>query len=793
MKWLRPSKVPGFARTGTAFLTLILVCQAQPDPPANSIVAENARSDGVVPRTRWDRQSFLSDPAIGSVEGFSTQFSVAPGDTIHFKVKTPDGSTGYRYEIYRLGWYGGAGARQVWPACNATVPDPCPRITITDNPVQPVCSRFVPGVTGLDVPDCANWQVGPDPDASWQVGGDAVSGVYIARLSAPNDPEDVSHIPFVVREASGTRADVLYQLGDSTWQAYNNFNDGDPPQAQSFYDAGKQAVSYNRPWQNRAGSAIHGPKHFFFDLDLPLIRFLEQNGISVGYLASADLEAFTPEFPLKAANPLFGRKAYLANGHEEYWQGKRFQNLKFAADSGTNMLFLCANTAYYKTRFVSDSSQAPGRVQIAYKEGTSQNDPLRNDSEWTGVYRDTRPNAWDPFSPPWTRPPNFPAGSGNSLTGVTPAAVNLVAEGGSPGNVPATNVPVSMHGLRTWRNTNCAASATPCNLGVANVGFEMDLRADRYFEPFVASQPAGLFSVAATVINMTGGDGLHADSNHGYAVQPFADIADYSWPHATVEATMYRNPAGALVFATSSFRWSHGLDDARSTGTDPGGVSHDMQQATINILADMNVQPGSLMPGLKAATASTDHTAPVSGIVELNRATGIVTGVASDADGAVAGVEISFDLGKTWHAATLSQAGPSTSWSHVSPVPANVNPLIRAVDDSGNVELAHGPDNTIPPSDGQAVTTIGVAGLPSLSGVLTQTIAPAPGGSTFLTPGWTSLVVMDLNGDGLTDLVSYNAVTGAAIAETSVAGSPGNRNLLARPWPQSLAGHLWFR
>src|SRR2546423_1184996 len=90
MKWLRPPKVPGFARTGTAFLTLILVCEAQPDPAANSIVAENSRTDGVVPRTRWDRQSFLSDPAIGSVEGFSTQFSVAPGDTIHFKVKTPD-------------------------------------------------------------------------------------------------------------------------------------------------------------------------------------------------------------------------------------------------------------------------------------------------------------------------------------------------------------------------------------------------------------------------------------------------------------------------------------------------------------------------------------------------------------------------------------------------------------------------------------------------------------------------------------------------------------------------------
>jgi hypothetical protein len=751
---------------------------AQDRQGLNDITAENARTDGVVPRTRWDREGYLAEPGVGSVEGFSTQFSVAPGDTVQFKVKTPAGSTSYQYEIYRLGWYGGEGARQVWPTCDATPPDECPRITITDNPVQEACDRFVPADPGLDVPDCTNWLVGPDPNASWKIDASAVSGVYLARFSSVADPGDVSHVPFVVREAAASfRADVLYQLGDSTWQAYNNYNDGEPFQAQSYYDNSKQAVSYNRPWRNRAGGVLHGPKHFLFDLDLPLIRFLEANGISVGYMGSADLEGWPPEFPLKSSNPLFGRKAYLANGHEEYWPGRRLQNLKLAAASGTNMLFLCANAAYYKTRFVSDNTLMPGRVQIAYKEGRSQDDPRKNEPEWTGVYRDTRPNAWDPSVPPWTRPMSAPAGSSNSLTGVTPAAVNLVDEPGQPGNVPPMTVPKSMQGLRVWRNTNCAKAASGCTLGVANVGFEMDLRADRYFEPFVASQPAGLFSVAATVVNLTG-DGLHADSGHGYAVLPFTDVADFTWPHVTVEATMYRNGAGALVFASSSFRWSHGLDDARSTGVDPSGVSPDMQQATINILADMNVQPGSLMPGLLAASASTDHTAPVSQITELNHATGVVTGVASDVDGVVAGVEISFDGGQTWHGTTLSLAGPATSWSHTTVVPANVNPLVRAVDDSGNLEVAHGPVSGIPQSDGLAVTTIGVLGRPSVSGILSQTTAPAPGGVRSLAPGWTSLVAMDMNGDGLTDLLSYNATTGAAIYEIAIADSPGMRVLV---------------
>lgn len=350
-------------------------------------------------------------------------------------------------------------------------------------------------------------------------------------------------------------------------------------------------------------------------------------------------------------------------------------------------------------------------------------------------------------------------------------------EPGVAGNVPAMVVPRSMQALRIWRNTNCATAANGCKLGVANVGFEMDLRADRYVDAFVASQPPGLFSVAATVANLTGSDGLHADSGHGYGVRPFTDETDFRWPHMTIEATQYRNAAGALVFASSSFRWSHGLDAARSTGKSPGGVSTDMQQATINLLADMNVQPETLMPGLVAAAASTDHAAPVSQILQLNHASGLVTGTATDiGGGVVAGVEISFDGGRNWHGTTLSQAGATSTWSHTSAVPANVSPLVRAVDDSGNLESAHGPDSAIPASDGLAVTTI--AGAPGVAGVFAQPIAPAPGGVRTLTTGWTSIVVMDMNGDGLSGLLSYNALTGQAIYELAVPGSPGMRALV---------------
>ena len=139
--------------------TPLAMARAPGRDDANRVAVENARTDGVVPRTRWDRQAFLADPGIGTVEGFTTEFSVAPGDTVHFKVKTPAGSRSYRYEIYRLGWYGGNGARQVWPVCDVVAPAPCPRLTISDNPVQGPCDRFAAGDPGLDVADCTNWQV----------------------------------------------------------------------------------------------------------------------------------------------------------------------------------------------------------------------------------------------------------------------------------------------------------------------------------------------------------------------------------------------------------------------------------------------------------------------------------------------------------------------------------------------------------------------------------------------------------------------------------------------------------
>ena len=45
------------------------------------------------------------------IQGFATDISVNHGETVHFKIDTD--ATDYRLDIYRMGYYGGDGARKV--------------------------------------------------------------------------------------------------------------------------------------------------------------------------------------------------------------------------------------------------------------------------------------------------------------------------------------------------------------------------------------------------------------------------------------------------------------------------------------------------------------------------------------------------------------------------------------------------------------------------------------------------------------------------------------------------------
>src|SRR5262249_19772305 len=131
--------------------------------------------------------------------------------------------------------------------------------------------------------------------------------------------------------------------------------------------------------------------------------------------------------------------------------------------------------------------------------------------------------------------------------------------------------------------------------------------------------------------------------------------------------------SGALVFGAGTVQWSWGLDNGAGGGNAGGNVDAAMQQATVNLFADMGVQPTTPIPALTAATQSTDATPPTSTITSpANGATRpdgsavTISGTATDAGGRVgAGVEVSTDGGTTWHpVTTMSTPNTSVTWSY---------------------------------------------------------------------------------------------------------------------------------
>src|SRR5262249_44390703 len=157
-----------------------------------AIVAENNLPGN--PSSEWD----ISGAGDLSIQGFATDISVNKGQTVFFKIKTD--AAAYTIDIYRLGYYSGAGARKVdTGTITAALPQTQP------DPITDVSTGLV---------DCGNWS----ESAHWDVPSTAVSGIYIAKLKR-TDNGGASHIIFIVRD-DASHSDLFFQASDATWQAY---------------------------------------------------------------------------------------------------------------------------------------------------------------------------------------------------------------------------------------------------------------------------------------------------------------------------------------------------------------------------------------------------------------------------------------------------------------------------------------------------------------------------------------------------------------------------------------------
>ena len=147
--------------------------------------------------------------AHGNVSGYVAQQAVRPGDTERVYVSAP-GASSVQIRVFRMGWYGGAGGREVL----ASEPLPTTR--------QPACAHA--SRTGLT--EC-HWR----STLSFQIPAGLPSGVYIARLTGATGESDCL---FVIEAARPQP--LLAQVPTSTYEAYNAWG-GD-----SLYPGGSDTV-----------------------------------------------------------------------------------------------------------------------------------------------------------------------------------------------------------------------------------------------------------------------------------------------------------------------------------------------------------------------------------------------------------------------------------------------------------------------------------------------------------------------------------------------------------------------
>ncbi len=551
---------PHAARVGRGLLAALIVslllfafgaarADAVTCPNANPIVNENNCMGEGTTENQAALENYTED-----IGGFTSQSSYELGENIPIKIGTdlPSfPSTEVNVSVYRIGYYGGDGARLIAGA-GAT------KVKI-NNSFQ--CNP--PNTTTGEL-NCSNWST------TYTVPGSKlpISGIYEAVFTDVADGGISSYVVFPVRNNAAHSA-IEYVLPSADYEAYNTWG------CKSLYydacggantiagDGRAVAVSFDRPEKEANLEYNH-----FFGPDYLTVYWLEQQGYEVTYTSDVDLDSNPSE--------LLGHKVDLVSGHSEYWSYNEFNNFKAAREAGVNIASLSANTAYWQTRYENNH-----RTLVCYKTiqgasngngGATPNDPAATGPNGeirpqlaTTTRRDPGAPAGDPNAPPGGRIGiNQPE---NSLFGVM-----YIGDNDSERfkmTIPAGNANGEFANSSAFRNTGISKTAAT-TLPEGIVGWEWDQIPTQ--PGYAAQEPAGVKQLTLTDVTNPE-DSFLQDAGRARANTPPAGEA------ANTSAVEYRASSGALVFATGTMEWAYAF------GNEPI-----IDQLTYNILSEMGVQ-----------------------------------------------------------------------------------------------------------------------------------------------------------------------------------------------------------
>ena len=435
----------------------------QPLAPPNKIALENQKQGN--PKSEWGIDRRRRSPTSRALRPRSARNI---GQTVDFKIATD--STHYRIEIYRLGYYGGDGARKVETidkiADDCAGPAASDRRHVARPDRLPATGRFR--------------RAGRFPQ-------DAVSGVYFAKLVREDGTERREHHPV---HRPRRRFDQRHRLPDlrhdlaglqclGRRQPLLRQRSGRSERHDRLHAAELQLRPQgDRP---RLGGqlqpALHhqhqpagGTQDYIFGVEHSAIRWLEQNGYDVSYISGVDTT--------RNGSQLLNHEAFLSVGHDEYWSGEQRANVEAARDAGVNLAFWSGNEVYWKVRWETsiDGNGTPYRTMVCYKE------------TWGGTPRSERhvrpaPGAIRAMPIPGQEPEN-------SLTG-TMFTVDSY-------RLDTITIPYDYSNLRFWRNTDVAdlQPGETHSLVQNLLGYEWDSDVDNGF------RPAGLINMSLSTVSV---------------------------------------------------------------------------------------------------------------------------------------------------------------------------------------------------------------------------------------------------------------------------------------------------